>query len=352
MKRLLSGYFLTYLIASGLLSGCDDKASPPPEAPLTTTAAPDGTPLSNSQQEALQHFKDQALSQANVLNSCVMQLNILTDQYLNPSKTSKKNSLPTLSELRKQFNVCRNQYHLLSSQAGLTATHQQELESLYNQLGNLLAFPGYIDSVVDYPHSGIVNDTGLVLNEQNLRHQHELTDSSEVSIGFDVIEFLLWGEHRFDDSLPTRPNSDFTKVLIWENSRTDLPVSEHSNNRRRRLLQLVLSILQEDVNALEQTWSAVKIPKEQHFGQQWQLRRLQTFLTSLKRYPNNTILRTHIFNQLVTQNTQPDQRNANTPNTSKLTAGELPESKVLVQWLQQRINHLPTVPPSLEKTMP
>lgn len=55
--------------------------------------------------------------------------------------------------------------------------------------------PGYIDSTVDHPRSGIVYDTTVGLDLDSLLEQHQLTDLSEVSIGFHALEFLLWGEH-------------------------------------------------------------------------------------------------------------------------------------------------------------
>lgn len=53
---------------------------------------------------------------------------------------------------------------------------------------------GYIDYTTDHPRSGIVYDTTLELDLDTLLEQHQLTDPSEVSVGFHALEFLLWGE--------------------------------------------------------------------------------------------------------------------------------------------------------------
>lgn len=53
---------------------------------------------------------------------------------------------------------------------------------------------GYIDSTAEHPRSGIVYDTTVMLDLDNLLEQHQLTDASEVSVGFHALEFLLWGE--------------------------------------------------------------------------------------------------------------------------------------------------------------
>ena len=53
---------------------------------------------------------------------------------------------------------------------------------------------GYIDYIDGYPYTGIVNDTTLNLSEGSLQAQHRFADASYLSLGFQVIEFLLWGE--------------------------------------------------------------------------------------------------------------------------------------------------------------
>lgn len=56
------------------------------------------------------------------------------------------------------------------------------------------ALGGYIDRAAGYPHSGIVYDTTIEIDADALLAQHQLTDTSEVAIGFHALEYLLWGD--------------------------------------------------------------------------------------------------------------------------------------------------------------
>ncbi len=54
--------------------------------------------------------------------------------------------------------------------------------------------PGYIDSLARWPGSGIVNDTNVSLTREALLEQQGATSDAEASLGFQVIQFLLFGE--------------------------------------------------------------------------------------------------------------------------------------------------------------
>src|SRR5690606_17067548 len=107
--------------------------------------------------------------------------------------------------------------------------------------------PGYLDYFDVYSHSGIVNDMALPLTAEAVREQHGLTDSSDVSIGFHALEYLLWGENG------ERPLADFapaTPDAAQEEAgmRTvDLP-----SNRRRALLRLLSQLLMDDLREFKQ----------------------------------------------------------------------------------------------------
>lgn len=64
--------------------------------------------------------------------------------------------------------------------------------------------PGYIDALKQWPDSGIVNDPTLTLDAATLVEQNQVIDDSQPSLGFQVVEFLLWG----NDELP-RQADDF-----------------------------------------------------------------------------------------------------------------------------------------------
>ena len=49
--------------------------------------------------------------------------------------------------------------------------------------------PGFIDSIKNYPYSGIVNDSTIEIAPDVLKAQHMITDPSEISLGFHVLEY-------------------------------------------------------------------------------------------------------------------------------------------------------------------
>jgi len=135
---------------------------------------------------------------------------------------------------------------LLEEQNGLT------LLQLQYQIDHWPIVPGYIDYVDGYPDSGIVHDINVVLNSESLREQHGSFDVSEVTLGFHVIEFLLWAESG------SRPVDDYyaSEELSQEQIENGYSLEQLSNNRRRLLLSVITEALVEDFRALQSLWLA------------------------------------------------------------------------------------------------
>jgi putative iron-regulated protein len=128
--------------------------------------------------------------------------------------------------------------------------------------------PGYLDSLPDYPFSGLVNDLAIPLTVESLRQQHGLTDSSEVAQGFHALELLLWGAEG------QRQFTDFVKAtqLSTEERAAGYTIGELPNNRRRQLLQVVGQILQQDVREMLKQWKL----QESNLGRNyWRLQNAQ-----------------------------------------------------------------------------
>lgn len=86
--------------------------------------------------------------------------------------------------------------------------------------------PGFLDVLPSYPGSGIISDLTLEITATELRHQHQFTDPTEATLGFHVIEFLIF----------SRPSTDF---LVSEDPKIE---------RRRQILKLVTALLVEDLS--------------------------------------------------------------------------------------------------------
>jgi putative iron-regulated protein len=110
--------------------------------------------------------------------------------------------------------------------------------------------PGYLDALPQYPHSGIVNDIAVSITAESIRHQHALTDASEVSLGFHALELLLWGADG------ERNPADFRAHLQLDETRIEagFTLEDLPNNRRRALLRLIGQMLLEDMQRLQRDW--------------------------------------------------------------------------------------------------
>ena len=129
------------------------------------------------------------------------------------------------------------------------------LTQLQYQINHWPIVPGYIDYVDGYPDSGIIFDINVNLENGSLREQHGSFDESEVTLGFHVIEFLLWGD---STHLNTRPANDYRgiKELSAEEIEQGYTLKQLSHNRRRLFLTVVTDILVEDFRALQTLWIA------------------------------------------------------------------------------------------------
>ncbi|MBT4160761.1 MAG: hypothetical protein HOE54_05590 [Gammaproteobacteria bacterium] len=74
--------------------------------------------------------------------------------------------------------------------------------------------PGFLDSLPDYPTTGIVNDVTLALKSDVIRQQNQYTDDVEVSLGFHVIEYYAFSRDPDDMLLADRHNSERRRLMI------------------------------------------------------------------------------------------------------------------------------------------
>ena len=126
---------------------------------------------------------------------------------------------------------------------------------LQYQINHWPIVPGYLDYVDGYPDSGIVHDINVSLDSIGLRHQHGAFDISEVTLGFHVLEFLLWGSR--DTQSELRSVDDFIEIDALDASQIESGYSleQLSNNRRRQLLAIIADILLGDFRELGSLWS-------------------------------------------------------------------------------------------------
>jgi putative iron-regulated protein len=245
------------MLAALLLAGCSDNAAEPQIAETAAEAAPSAFELLNPELSA--SAKEIALEYVQQIDTDFKQAGIEIEKF--------QSSITTLTDQTNIENLS------LSKQAWLNAHSAYELTTLHRyfaaqllgeqnslalmqlqyQINHWPIVPGYIDYVDGYPDSGIVHDINVNLDADSLREQHGSFDVSEVTLGFHVIEFLLWG---YDADSVVRPTTDFDAVLELtpKEIESGYTLEQLSNNRRRLFLTIVADTLVKDFLALQSLW--------------------------------------------------------------------------------------------------
>ena len=245
------------VLAPLLLVGCNDEAAGPQSIESVNEITPSVFELLNPELSA--SAKEIVLKYIEQIGTDLIQARIEIERF--------QSSIVTLADHVSSENLS------LSKQAWLDAHSAYELTTLHRyfatqligeqnslalmqlqyQINHWPIIPGYIDYVNGYPDSGIVYDINVTLDVDSLREQHGAFDIYEVTLGFHVIEFLLWG---YDTDSVARPAADFDAVLELtpEETESGYSLEQLSNNRRRLFLAVAADTLVEDFRALQSLW--------------------------------------------------------------------------------------------------
>ena len=245
------------VLAPLLLVGCNDEAAGPQSIESVNEITPSVFELLNSELSA--SAKEIVLKYVEQIGTDLIQARIEIERF--------QSSIVTLADHVSSENLS------LSKQAWLDAHSAYELTTLHRyfatqligeqnslalmqlqyQINHWPIIPGYIDYVNGYPDSGIVYDINVTLDVDSIREQHGAFDIYEVTLGFHVIEFLLWG---YDTDSVARPAADFDAVLELtpEETENGYSLEQLSNNRRRLFLAVAADTLVEDFRALQSLW--------------------------------------------------------------------------------------------------
>lgn len=173
----------------------------------------------------------------------------------------------TFEVVKKQWRTAYNSY--LNAQPYYYLPIKDPTEWVQKRIGyknlvaNIDSYPiegGYVDYLADYPFSGIVNDLAININEQTLIDQHGLADPSSASLGFHVLEFLLWGQEgkrEVSDYYPQKNQQEAHNIDTGENAKNPAYNSEQkiqNRPRRRAMLKLVSEKLYKDINHIKNRW--------------------------------------------------------------------------------------------------
>lgn len=249
---------LLLLFITLVSAGCSEEVSvsaPPTDVPITesTSAITVDSATETAIQSLLANYIIQIDSDFSGVNDSLATLHESITSLIN---TPDNDALAAAqnSWLDSYTNYELSALHRYFADTAVDENSALELFQLQYQLNQWPILPGYLDYVGDYPESGIVNDMTVALNSENLREQHGAFDVSEASVGFHVLEFMLWGENQTDGP---RPIADFLPQLepTPEQASDGMAVADLSNNRRRVFLITVADALTEDFASYMSVWS-------------------------------------------------------------------------------------------------
>lgn len=250
---------IVLILSVGLLSSCDffertqsNKVEHQAKAKSTLNS-----------QDITQLINDFSLNAYEQLSKAQTQAEKLSESL---SLLLRTPSSETLNAAKKQWRLAYSSY--LKSQIYFYLPIKDSQEWVNKRIGykdlaaNIASFPiegGYIDYMQGYPFSGLVNDLAINIDESTLIEQHGLADPSYASLGFHVLEFLLWGEDG------KRPQSDYYKqknqqeIRMVDYDEVDKnappPAFKVQNHlRRREMLRIVGERLSKDIHHIKQRW--------------------------------------------------------------------------------------------------
>ena len=200
-----------------------------------------------------------------------------------------------LQALRSSWLVAHTSYELASlhrhfSTAVVSEEFNLELLQLQYQINHWPILPGYIDYVDDYPDSGIVNDMTVNLDSDNIRQQHGVFDLSESTLGFHVLEFLLWGESTIDGV--ARPATEFAEISQLSEAQLEasFKLEQLGNNRRREFITVITSALLEDFGRSKTIWDQTNLALRERIDTFTAERLLRIFVDAISTLLSEEIL--------------------------------------------------------------
>ena len=242
-----------------VLVGCSENTSEPQIAEPTAETRPSGFELLNP--ELSTAAKQIALDYAEQIRVDFSQVSIEIEKLQSAiGEFLAQTNIENLDRARQSWLLAHTAYELTTLHRYFAASILDEQNSiallqLQYQINHWPIVPGYLDYVDGYPDSGIVHDINVSLDSIGLRDQHGAFDISEVTLGFHVLEFLLWGSR--DTQSELRSVDDFIEIDALDAIQIESGYSleQLSNNRRRQLLAIIADILLGDFRELGSLWS-------------------------------------------------------------------------------------------------
>ncbi len=257
--------FLTILLCCLMLLGCSrDDPSAPTSMSVNETAVTSDIPdldlmLEGSVRELVRGYLQQIDLDFNEVESNLELLQNELALFIESPNTG------SMDNVRASWLRTHSAFELTSLHryfAGIVVAEQESLAlfQLQYRINHWPILPGYIDYVEGYSDSGIVHDITVVLDVPGLQAQHGVFELAEATLGFHVLEYLVWGENQQQNAL--RPASDYEPLMQLTAEQIDggLELAHLSNNRRRQFVVVVSDALLEDFQSSQLLWNQGSIP--------------------------------------------------------------------------------------------
>lgn len=150
-----------------------------------------------------------------------------------------------LRQLQDAWSTAHHHYAACRIFQQPIASDRQTLLIMRNQLDAWPIMGGFLDAVPQYPDTGLINHGTIEMSIGTLIDQHQLTDPTEVTLGFHALEFLLWGEdlsRSFTDYLPFAPEP------------SEAGFDSNRENRRRQAFSDILALVLNQTGQLQARW--------------------------------------------------------------------------------------------------
>ena len=250
---------IALVVTGALLASCSNDEQPNTESSANGVAIGEPSPaLDPSLYAPIRNILIGYLNQIDTdYNTLATELTSLENQvaeFLESPQTSSMNSVRS-GWLSAHSSYELTTLHRYFAEQILSEEEVLALYQFYYQINHWPILPGYIDYVGTYSNSGIVNDITVNIDIPTLREQHGAFDLAEASLGFHVLEFLIWGENLKRQA--ERPASDYFVITELNASEIEggFELDQLSNNRRRQMLVLNTQALLSDFNSSREIWS-------------------------------------------------------------------------------------------------
>ncbi|PCJ13415.1 MAG: hypothetical protein COB04_16435 [Gammaproteobacteria bacterium] len=243
---------LLIIVSSLAFNACSPNATPPTNK---TAASPAQTKLLSPAQRNLWYGEFSRIGEelALALHRDANQLHRSIETFL--QHPNQANRLQAQRHWRSTYDKFQAMEPMVKYLKHIAPPNQLQQLEIMDQWPII---PGYIDSVSNYPYSGIVNDVTVTLDLNTVIAQHSLTDDDEASVGLHVLEFFLWGESQEQ----LRPLAQFQTQTAWPTPQPEQAISNHPNNRRRQYLKLLSKQIQSTCYQMNTLWALPRNSKD------------------------------------------------------------------------------------------